>query len=199
MQHDYAIDISPAKESTLDKARTLDRFLAQVERKAFRIAELAVSNREEALDIVQDSMIGLVQKYADRPEEEWTPLFYRILQSRIRDWYRKNKVRSKWMSWLGFSKKDDECECEDAMASVPDPAGRDPQQTASNHESMEQLDEAIHNLPYRQQQAFLLRTWEGLSVADTASAMKCSQGSVKTHYSRALHALRLELEDYRYE
>jgi len=199
MQHDCTIGNSSTKENTLDKTRTLDRFLAQVERKAFRIAELAVGNRDEALDIVQDSMIGLVQKYSHRPEEEWTPLFYRILQSRIRDWYRKNKVRSKWMSWLGFGKKDEEGGQEDAMAAVADPAGRDPQQTASNHDAMEQLDEALHNLPHRQQQAFLLRTWEGLSVAETATAMKCSQGSVKTHYSRAVHTLRIKLEDYRHE
>jgi len=196
MQHDWVIGKQPGKECTLDKSRELDQFLSKVERRAFKIAEIAVGNREEALDIVQDSMFGLVQKYANRPAEEWTPLFYRILQSRIRDWYRKNKVRSRWMSWLGLRKNDDGDEMEDALESLPDPHGRDPSQSVANEHSMEDLELAIRTLPGRQQQAFLLRTWEGLSVADTATAMKCSQGSVKTHYSRAVHTLREALEEH---
>lgn len=196
MQHDCVINKQIGKDRTLDKTAALDQFLSQIERRAFKIAKLAVGNREDALDIVQDSMFGLVQKYANRPSEEWTPLFYRILQSRIRDWYRKNKVRSKWMSWLGWRKSDDEGEMENAVEALPDPHGRDPSQIVANEYSMESLDDAIQILPHRQQQAFLLRTWEGLSVADTAIAMKCSQGSVKTHYSRAVHSLRDALEEH---
>ncbi|NOY66890.1 MAG: RNA polymerase sigma factor [Gammaproteobacteria bacterium] len=196
MQHDWAINKQIGKDRTLDKTHALDQFLSQVERRAFKIAKLAVGNHDEALDIVQDSMIGLVQKYANRPADEWTPLFYHILQSRIRDWYRKNKVRTTWMSWLGFRKNGEEEELENALEALPDPHGRDPSQVAANEHSMEDLEVAIQTLPLRQQQAFLLRTWEGLSVADTATAMKCSQGSVKTHYSRAVHTLREALEEH---
>jgi len=195
MQHDYVVGETGSKENTLDKTQALDQFLAGIERKAFKIAEIAVGNREEALDIVQDSMLGLVQKYADRPSEEWTPLFYRILQSRIRDWYRKNKVRSRWMSWLSFRKQDDE-EQEDPVQALADPVAREPMQTLANEISIEKLEVAIQQLPARQQQAFMLRAWEGLSVADTAIAMACSQGSVKTHYSRAVNTLRKELEGH---
>ncbi len=196
MQHDYIVGETGIKESTLDKTRALDQFLAGVERKAFRIAEIAIGNREEALDIVQDSMLGLVQKYADRPSEEWTPLFYRILQSRIRDWYRKNKVRSRWMGWLGFRKQGEDQDLEDPVEQFADPVSREPMQTLANENSIRTLEGAIQQLPIRQQQAFMLRAWEGLSVADTAIAMSCSQGSVKTHYSRALNTLRTELEDH---
>ena len=196
MQHDNVVGRTGIKESTLDKAQALDRFLADVERKAFRIAEIAVGNREEALDIVQDSMLGLVQKYAGRPSEEWKPLFYRILHSRIHDWYRKNKVRSRWMSWLTFRKQDDEDEGADPLEQFADPAAREPMQTVANEYSIEKLEHAIQQLPARQQQAFLLRCWEGLSVADTAIAMACTQGSVKTHYSRAINTLRIELKGH---
>jgi RNA polymerase sigma-70 factor (ECF subfamily) len=195
MQEDYAICYLSIKESTLDKTQALNQFLASVERKALKIAEIAVGNRDDALDIVQDSMLGLVQKYANKPAEEWAPLFYRILQSRIRDWYRKHKVRSKWMSWLGLRKQDGE-ETEDPIENVADPVAREPQQTLANENSIEKLQDAIHCLPLRQQQAFLLRSWEGMSVEHTATAMGCSQGSVKTHYSRALGTLRKELEGH---
>ncbi len=150
------------------------------------MAEIAVGNREEALDIVQDSMLALVQKYAARPCEEWTPLFYRILQSKIRDWYRKSKTRSKWMSFLNFRQQDDDSETGNLIDAVADPVASEPSQTVADNISIDTLETAIHALPLRQQQAFLLRSWEGLSVSETALAMKCSEGSIKTHYSRAL-------------
>ena len=160
------------------------------------MAEIAVGNREEALDIVQDSMLALVQKYAARPCEEWTPLFYRILQSKIRDWYRKSKTRSKWMSFLNFRQQDDDSETGNLIDAVADPVASEPSQTVADNISIDTLETAIHALPLRQQQAFLLRSWEGLSVSETALAMKCSEGSIKTHYSRALHTLRAALEGH---
>jgi len=197
MSHDSTITNDIHRDKALDKTQALDRFLASVERRAFRIAEMAVNNREEALDIVQDSMFALVRKYSDRPEDEWTPLFYRILQSRIRDWYRKNKTRSKWMSWIGFRQDEHSGEMEDALESLPDPHGRDACEVAENIDSMEDLGVAIKALPLRQQQAFLLRTLEGMSVEQTAQAMSISQGSVKTHYSRAVKSLRIQLEEHK--
>jgi len=160
------------------------------------MAELAVGNREEALDIVQDSMFALVQKYSDRTTEEWTPLFYRILQSKIRSWYRKNKTRSRWISLLTFRQNEDDAETGNLIDEFADPVAREPSQAVADNTSIDTLETAIHALPLRQQQAFLLRSWEGLSVADTATAMKCSEGSIKTHYSRALSALRTALEGH---
>jgi len=170
----------------------LDTFLASVEKRAFRMAEIATGNKDEALDILQDAMFKLVEKYADRKPEEWGPLFTTILQSRIRDWYRRNKVRNKFRSW--FSTKDEDQD--DPIQQAEDEKARTPEQLLQSGRRVDELGMAIHALPLRQQQAFLLRTWEGYSVEETAKAMKCSTGSVKTHYSRAVHTLRDKLDDH---
>ncbi|MDJ0794495.1 MAG: RNA polymerase sigma factor [Woeseiaceae bacterium] len=177
----------------LQKQQQLNRFLAEVERRALRIAEIAVRDRDEALDLVQDAMIKLARKYADKDDGEWPPLFYRILQNGIRDWHRRQAVRNRVMVWFGRGNTDDEY---DPVASAPDPIGRAPEQELSNDEAMQSLEVAVHALPARQREAFMLRTFEGLDVAGTAVAMGCSEGSVKTHYSRAIHSLRDTLGDY---
>jgi len=156
------------------------------------MAEIATGNKDEALDILQDAMFKLVEKYADRDTKEWGPLFTTILQSRIKDWYRRNQVRNRFRSW--FSSKDEECE--DPIQQAEDESARTPEQLLQADRRIDELDEALHNLPLRQQQAFLLRTWEGYSVEETATAMKCSAGSVKTHYSRAVHNLRDKLDEH---
>ena len=179
----------------LQKEQRLNRFLAEVERRALRIAEIAVRDRDEALDLVQDAMIKLVRRYADRSDEEWTPLFYRILQNGVRDWHRRQAVRNRVMVW--FRRKPQEDNDYDVIAAAPDPAGRAPDDELSNSEAMASLEVAVRELPARQREAFMLRTFEGLDVAGTAVAMGCSQGSVKTHYSRAVHALRERLEEHR--
>jgi RNA polymerase sigma-70 factor (ECF subfamily) len=167
-----------------------------VERRALRMAELAVGNRDDALDLVQDAMLGLVRHYRHKHEDEWGALFYRILQSRIRDWYRRSKVRYRLFGWLCHSAAEEDAEV-DPVQLAPDPAAPDPLRLVGNASAMRQLDTALQALPLRQQQAFLLRSWEGLDVAETAFAMGCSEGSVKTHYSRALQKLREQLEDHR--
>ncbi len=179
----------------LQKEQQLNRFLADVERRALRIAEIAVRDRDEALDLVQDAMIKLVRTYAERSKEEWTPLFYRILQNGVRDWQRRQMVRNRVMVW--FRRKPTEDNDYDAIAAAPDPTGRAPDEEVSNSEAMASLEIAVRELPARQREAFMLRTFEGMNVADTAVAMGCSQGSVKTHYSRAVHALRERLEEHR--
>jgi len=188
----------PREDSTgakaLQRERQLNQFLAGVERRALRMAEVAVRDRDEALDLVQDAMIKLARNYAARPEQEWTPLFYRILQNGIRDWHRRQKVRNRVMVWFGRSGSgDDEY---DVVASAPDPAGRAPVDEVQTHETMQHLEVAIRDLPGRQREAFMLRTFEGLNVAGTATAMGCSEGSVKTHYSRAVHTLREQLGEH---
>jgi RNA polymerase sigma-70 factor (ECF subfamily) len=179
---------------TLERERQLNQFLAEVERRALRIAEIAVRDRDEALDLVQEAMIKLARNYADRPGEEWTPLFYRILQNGVRDWHRRQKVRNRVMVWFGRGKKDEDEY--DIVANTPDPAGRAPEDLLQTREAMQRLEASIHELPDRQREAFMLRTFEGLDVAGTAVAMGCSQGSVKTHYSRAVHALRDKLGEH---
>jgi RNA polymerase sigma-70 factor (ECF subfamily) len=177
--------------TTLDKIAQLNSFLAQVERRALRIAELAVRQREEALDLVQESMLKLAEKYANKPEDEWAPLFYRILQSRIRDWYRRQGVRGRiFASATGYFAADD-----DPMYAAVDPSP-DPARQMESEQATPVLLDALQRLPLRQQQVFLLRAWEGLDVQQTAQAMQCGTGSVKTHYHRAIQALRHLLRDH---
>ena len=179
---------------TLRRERQLNQFLAEVERRALRIAEIAVRDRDEALDLVQNAMIKLARNYVERPSEEWTPLFYRILQNGIRDWHRRQFVRNKVMVFFGRGSPADSDY--DPIASAPDPGGRAPDETLQAQQAIEHLEHAIADLPTRQREAFMLRMFEGLNVANTAAAMECSEGSVKTHYSRALHALRESLGEH---
>jgi RNA polymerase sigma-70 factor (ECF subfamily) len=177
----------------LEPLPALDRFLAGVERRAFVMARLATGNVDDAHDIVQDAMLTLVRSYASRGEQEWGPLFHTILQSRITDWHRRSKVRNRLRVWFGKRDEDDE---DDPLQNIADGRSPDPPTQLKDKQAMAALESAIRKLPTRQQQAFLLRVWEGLDVAQTARAMNCSEGSVKTHYSRAVHALREQLEDH---
>jgi RNA polymerase sigma-70 factor (ECF subfamily) len=154
---------------------------------------MAVGNDDDALDIVQDAMMKLAEKYGDRDEDEWGPLFYRIMQSRIRDFYRRSKVRNRFRVWFGFGDRDED-DSRDPIADTEDPAARQPIEQLSTREDIDLLERAIAELPARQQQAFILRTWDGLDVIQTSKAMGCSTGSVKTHYSRALQTLRKRIE-----
>lgn len=157
------------------------------------MAQIATGNSEDALDIVQDTMFKLVEKYSSRQEQEWAPLFYRILQSRINDWHRRNAVRNRFRHWLGMKEGEDSA---DPIQELGDEQQRSPEQLLQGDRRIDKLDEALHQLPARQRQAFLLRIWEGFDVKQTAQAMKCSEGSVKTHYSRAVHALRERLGEH---
>ncbi|MEK7697827.1 MAG: RNA polymerase sigma factor [Pseudomonadota bacterium] len=174
------------RRQTLDVKQALDRFLAGVERRAFITARLATRDGEEALDIVQDAMLAMIRNYTGRPETEWGPLFHSVLQSRIQDWRPRTRV------WL----TPDEDTDEDPLANLPDRGRTDPALQTSDRRTLAALESALTRLPARQQQAFLLRAWEGLDVAQTARAMDCSEGSVKTHYSRAVQALREALGDH---
>jgi RNA polymerase sigma-70 factor (ECF subfamily) len=169
----------------------LDAFLRSVGRRAQVMAEISTRDREAALDIVQDSMLALATKYAHKPAAEWGPLFQTILQSRIMDWHRSRTRRGKWMTWLAPPADDPEA---DPWADIPEAASSDPSLLLERARDMETVTEALEALPLRQQQAFMLRIWEGLDTADTARAMDCSEGSVKTHLSRALQSMRARLE-----
>ena len=173
---------------------TLDAFLSHIERRAFRLAELNLGNRDDALDAVQDAMLRLVKHYRDKPAQEWTPLFWGILRRRIVDLQRRRKVRSIMVGWLGGGRDDegDELPSWDPADNGPGPLDR-----LQDAQSYADMAAAVKKLPQRQREAFMLRVLEGLDVAETAQAMGCSEGSVKTHLSRAMQHLRDQLEAWR--
>jgi RNA polymerase sigma-70 factor (ECF subfamily) len=168
-------------------------FLASVDRRAFKQAVFAVHDDEAALDIVQDSMMRLAEKYPDRPAPELPLLFQRILQNAIRDHFRRSKVRSTWttlLSNLGLGGEDDDADPLETLdvddaPNIPD----SPAERMEQSQVMAAIEDAVKGLPDRQREAFMLRYWEELDVSETAKAMGCSEGSVKTHCSRATHAL----------
>jgi RNA polymerase sigma-70 factor (ECF subfamily) len=184
-------DVDLTDLSAQSRSRALNQFLASVELRAFKIAQAGLRHEDDALDAVQDAMLQLARAYADRPPEEWKPLFYRILENRIRDMQRRRTVRGRVIAWLPHRGEDEEDE-PDPIAQAPSPEPQ-PVKRLELDEAMAALEKALGELPRRQQQAFLLRTLEGMDVAETAAAMGCSQGSVKTHYFRAVQALRAQL------
>jgi RNA polymerase sigma-70 factor (ECF subfamily) len=184
---------TPARgEAVLEYSRELERFLAEIERRAFRMAQVALRDPDDALDVVQDAMLKLARNYASRPSGEWRPLFYRILENGIRDLQRRRSVRKRFMTWLPGVKEDPDNEAQDPLENVAD-AGPEIPEVLMQGQAMEQLEASLRALPARQREAFMLRNFEGLDVAETATAMGCSEGSVKTHYSRAVHTLRDQL------
>ncbi len=170
---------------------TIETFLAQVEKKAYRMAEISTQNASDALDIVQESMIKLVEKYSDKPCEQWKPLFYRILQNRITDHHRSKTIQRKIFFWKNTHQEDEEFE--DNISRASDYIT--PEREVVGQKNIENIMQTLKVLPRRQQQCFMLRSWEGLSVKETALSMGCSEGSVKTHYSRARAALKKALEE----
>jgi RNA polymerase sigma-70 factor (ECF subfamily) len=180
-------------EAVSTNQRALDQFLRGVERRALRMAEFASGNRDDALDLVQDAMCAFVKNYAAKPEADWAPLFHRVLDSRLNDFHRRRTVRSRWLAV--FDRKQDE-DALDPIEQAQDLQDPGPLMRLAGNEAGKALDLALKALPLRQRQAFLLRMWEGFDVATTANVMHCSEGSVKTHLSRALVALRRALEDH---
>ena len=184
------------EETTLASPQQLSCFLESIERRAFKQAMFAVHDEEAALDIVQDAMLKLAEKYGDRPDEEFPMLFQRILQNTIRDYYRRSKVRSMWTTLLSaFSPDDDEDHDPlETLAADEDDAGpKTPESKLLQAQTLNLIEDEIKKLPARQREAFLMRYWEDMDVAETAAAMGCSEGSVKTHCSRATHTLATAL------
>lgn len=187
---------TPAERTVTDPSGDLNQFLRGVEQRAFAMTVLAVGNREDALDIVQDSMLQLAEKYAQRPTSEWAPLFFRILKNRTTDHHRRGGRTRKLFGWFERKGATEEASDDDPLDQLPGTRTVEP---AIQHEQDAQANAiaaAVAALPDRQREAFLLRTWEGLDVAETAKVMGCSAGSVKTHHFRALGALRAALGDH---
>lgn len=185
VSNDAYQDASPPE---LLPAATLDGFLREIEPRAFRFAELGLRHREDALDAVQDAMIKMLT-YREHPASEWSPLFWSILRNRITDMQRRSLFRLRWLL-PGSTDKDGEPV--DWADDSPDPS-----RSHDSREAWSKISAALRNLPTRQREAFTLRVLEELDVADTAKVMGCSEGSVKTHLSRAREALQKQLEDFR--
>ena len=171
----------------------LSTFLESVERRAFKQAAYAVRDEASALDVVQDAMIRLAERYGDKPAAELPMLFQRILQNVIHDWFRRQKVRTTWttlFSDLSVGKDNEEFDFLESLEA--EDGDRNTESAADSVERrrvLEAIDAEVQRLPARQREAFILRYWEEFDVAETAAAMGCSEGSVKTHCSRATHAL----------
>lgn len=173
---------------------TLSEFLTQIERRAYKQALFAIRDEHAALDIVQDAMLKLAEKYGDKPADELPMLFQRILQNTIRDYYRRQRVRSRWISLTSsLLPQDGDSEYDPVEETLQDKnnasQGLSPDASFEQSQLIVLIEEALVSLPIRQREAFLLRYWEGMDTAETASIMGCTEGSVKTHCSRATHAL----------
>jgi RNA polymerase sigma factor (sigma-70 family) len=182
--------------------KELNDFLESVERRAFKQAVYAVRKDESAFDIVQDAMIKLAEKYGDKPAAELPMLFQRILQTTILDYFRREKVRNTWVTLFGgLGRREEDGEEFDILnayeAEEGTAAGESTESTetqADRAQTLRLIEDEIQKLPARQREAFLMRYWQDMDVAETAEAMGCSEGSVKTHCSRATHALQRALQ-----
>lgn len=170
----------------------LNQFLLDVEKRAYAMAMMSVKNRDDALDIVQDVMMTLARKYASKPATEWPPLFFRILRNKITDHHRSGSIKKRILGWFGDDPQDE-------IDLVPGAQVYEPEAQHEQSGLREKLMVALEQLPGRQREAFVLRIWEGLSVRETAKTMGCSEGSVKTHLSRATTTLRELLPEYNVE
>jgi len=176
--------------------KELSDFLIAVERRAFKQTAYAVRDDHAALDIVQDSMMKLAEKYGDHPAAEFPMLFQRILQNTMRDFWRRQKVRNLWTSLLSsFGGNDPDNDDYDPLETIDvEDDSDEPSAQLARSQTIRLIERALEKLPARQREAFVLRYWEEMDVAETAKIMGCSDGSVKTHCSRAVHALAAELK-----
>ena len=177
-------------------SQELSDFLEGIERRAFKQTVYAVRDEHAALDIVQDAMLKLAEKYPNNAVEEYPMLFQRILQNTMRDFWRRQKVRNIWTSLLSsFGSNSDDDENRDPLDTIDvGDSAQNPEEQVQNSQTLQIIEKSLAKLPARQREAFVLRYWEEMSVAETAESMGCSEGSVKTHCSRALHAMVSMLE-----
>jgi RNA polymerase sigma-70 factor (ECF subfamily) len=173
----------------------LDAFLASVEQRAYRTALFTTKKSQDALDIVQDAMMQLVQYYRNKAAQDWPLLFHRILQNRIMDWHRSQQKQKRFFWQSTANDTDDENATDEILQIAAEDHEWNPAELISRAQNVERVIKAVDALPLRQRQAFLLRAWEGFDVEQTAQVMECTAGSVKTHYFRAVQRLQELLGD----
>jgi RNA polymerase sigma-70 factor, ECF subfamily len=166
----------------------LDQFLARFESEAYKLSFVITQNREDALEVVQDSMLKLVHKYSHKSVDEWRLLFFRILQNRLRDYQRRKQFRQLFHLYPTKAQ-----ETEDEVEQFKDPNPESPESSLHSENALDTIQQALGQLPLRQQQVFLLRAWQEFSTKEVAFALSISEGSVKTHYKRAIDQLRSQL------
>ncbi|RSN78826.1 RNA polymerase sigma factor [Acinetobacter haemolyticus] len=190
------MDLAPKQAQTGNSTDTstveqrLRFFMQDVTGRALVMMESATQGQQGiAMDLVQEAFISLHKSYADKSTEEWYPLFYTILNNKLQDWRRKEARRANPFSLFKKINLDDD----DEITDIIDESTPNPFEFLDQEVTMDEIQEAIHQLPVRQQQAFMLRAWEGFDTMTTAQIMDCSEGSVKTHYHRAIQGLRVAL------
>jgi RNA polymerase sigma-70 factor, ECF subfamily len=171
----------------------LDQFLRGLEKRAYQMALMSLRNPDDAMDAVQECMTAFVKNYALKDEADWPKLFYTVLDSKLNDGHRRNTTRRRFFGLLPQQSSEDDIDVLDVIA---DGTSFDPSELHAAGQTGAGIVAAVEKLPLRQRQAFLLRMWEGFDVAQTADVMRCSEGSVKTHLSRALHNLRGQLQNF---
>lgn len=176
------------QDSTINLEKRLQLFMHEVSGRALVMMENACHQQDVAMDLVQEAFISLHQHYAHKTVEEWYPLFYTILNNKLTDWRRKEARRQQRFGWLRLNPLSDEDQ--DSELQLVDHQQLEPSEFLSQTVTADEIQEAIQALPVRQQQAFMLRAWEGFDIATTAKIMDCSEGSVKTHYHRAIQSLK---------
>jgi len=182
-------DVDQTDSNINARSRALNQFLASVELKAFKIAQSALRHEHDALDAVQDAMLQLARAYSDRPAEEWRPLFYRILENRIRDMQRRRTVRGRIMAWLPSHRDEDDEEAADPISQAPSDEIT-PARRMELDEAMSALEKALQDLPNRQRQAFLLRNFPQLSEAQVGKLLGTTKDTIqkvreRTHWNSA--------------
>jgi RNA polymerase sigma-70 factor, ECF subfamily len=186
------------KENPLATELELSDFLKSIEKRAFKRSVYHVRDEEAALDIVQDSMIKLAEHYSDKPAAELPMLFHRILSNTTLDYFRRRKTRNAIfsnMSDFEVAGEDGEFDLLETLEALDHSEGTESAQTSTERtQTLREIDAEVQQLPTRQREAFLMRYWEEMDVAETAAAMGCSEGSVKTHCSRAVQALSKALK-----
>ena len=183
------------QKTAINNYHTMEQFLRYIERRAFHFVRISVDNVEDAHDIVQTSMYKLVKNYTDKSPADWMPLFYRIMSNKITDFHRRQSLRERFFFQVPVENEEDKDYLQSQVLLGVALESEAPLPSLERERQIDKLTQIIRMLPLRQKQAFMLRCWEGLSTRETAKAMGCSEGSVKTHYSRAMSRLQEQLED----
>lgn len=181
----------PQTDAPISLEKRLKLFMQEISGRALVMMESACHGQQDiAMDLVQEAFIALHQYYANKSTEEWYPLFYTILNNKMQDWRRKEARRQQRFGWLKLNPLQDDT---DETYDIPDKTQIEPSIALLQELTVKEIYSAVQALPVRQQQAFMLRAWEGFDTATTANIMNCSEGSVKTHYHRAIQSLKSTL------